>query len=183
MMKKSLRAALTFAAAALAWGVSASAQAGTVVVATLDYAPLSVTATAPVPSLGTWGLALMVLFLAVVAYRALRGRVDGRLLTPVLLAGALGAGGLAGHDLVAVANAMTLQTGAMTQAAGGTFNFGDSGMWEITNSSGVPQQVKVLTASESVAFDDPAPMSPQCTVNLVVTPGAKCYVYMRDFRD
>ena len=106
------------AAALLAWGVLPSAWAGVPVVpGAIVYAPLS--SAAPVPTLGEWSLTLMALLLAVVAYRVLRGRVNGRLMTPLLLTGGLAAAGLAGHDLVGLAQAVVPQV-QFSQAAGGS---------------------------------------------------------------
>ena len=159
------------AAALLAWGVLPSAWAGTVLPGTIVYAPLP--NAAAVPALGEWSLALMALLLVVVAYRVLRGRVNGRLLTPLLLTGGLTAAGLAGHDLVDLAMAVVPQA-QFNQAAGGSVSVG-FGETQITNSSGVPQYVKSMS-TYGCYFVVMAPGSPKCQVGTIGAPSGICYV-------
>ncbi len=159
-------------AALLAWGVLPSAWAGVPVVpGAIVYAPLS--SAAPVPTLGEWSLTLMALLLAVVAYRVLRGRVNGRLMTPLLLTGGLAAAGLAGHDLVGLAQAVVPQV-QFSQAAGGSVGVG-VGETQIINTSGVPQQVTSMSTQPGYSFVTP-PGSPQCQVGTPVAPSGICYV-------
>ena len=160
------------AAALLAWGVLPSAWAGVPVVpGAIVYAPLS--SAAPVPTLGEWSLTLMALLLAVVAYRVLRGRVNGRLMTPLLLTGGLAAAGLAGHDLVGLAQAVVPQV-QFSQAAGGSVGVG-VGETQIINTSGVPQQVTSMSTQPGYSFVTP-PGSPQCQVGTPVAPSGISYV-------
>jgi len=61
---------------------------------TLAYAPAATTTTST-PTLGAWMLLLLALLLAVVAYRVLRSRINGRQMGLFALAGSLVAGGAA----------------------------------------------------------------------------------------
>lgn len=145
---------------------------------TIDYEPLA--AATSVPTLGEWGLVLMALLVGVVAYRALRGRVNGRLLVHLLLGGGLVTGGLAGGDLVRSARAVSEGPSEvnMTQAGGGSVLVIDyDTVVKVNNVAGVPLRIKAMTPNaEYLHWGDPSPSSPQCTVGLVVPAGGACYV-------
>lgn len=142
----------------------------------IDYGPIS---GANVPALGEWTLALMGLLLAVVAYRALRGRVNGRLLSNLILVGGAVAAAASGHDLIREAQAIVeLNDYDMSSPSGGTVT-GYS--WaRLTNSSGMPLRIKAIHPNRGSNIQSPPPDdgagSPECTVNSVVAPNAKCTV-------
>lgn len=142
---------------------------------TLTYAPAATTTTSA-PTLGAWTLLLLALLLAVVAYRVLRSRVNGRQMGLFALAGSLVAGGAASGDLIRVAHA-AIPSVSMSSATGGTANLG-SGIQQVINTSGVPQQVTVLTiTSNGDTFINPGgSYVPQCIVGTVVAAGGSCYV-------
>ena len=154
-------------------GNVSTAWAGVSFAGAVDYAPL---AAASAPALGGQMLMLLALLFAVVAYRTLRGRVGGRLLGHLLLGTGIVAGAAAGGDLIRSANAV-IPSGSMNMAAGGTVNVG-LGLTQLTNTSGVPQQVKALRAlAPNASWINPGPSyTPQCTVGMVVAAGGTCYV-------
>jgi hypothetical protein len=143
--------------------------------AVLTYAPAATTTTST-PTLGGWMLLLLALLLAVVAYRVLRSRVNGRQMGLFALAGSLVAGGAASGDLIEAAQAV-IPAVYMSSATGGTANLG-LGIQQVTNTSGVPQQVTALTiTTNGDAFINPGgSYTPQCVVGTVVAPGGSCYV-------
>lgn len=158
----------------LAW--APSAWAGTPG-GTIDYEPLA--AATSVPTLGEWGLVLMALLVAVVAYRALRGRVNGRLLVHLLLGGGLVTGGLAGGDLVKSARAVSAGPFEvkMTQASGGSVVVTDYGsVVKVSNDARVPLRIKARTIDEGFNWGNPSPSSPECKAGVVVPVGGACYV-------
>lgn len=141
--------------------------------AALTYAP----AATSTPTLGAWMLLLLALLLAVVAYRVLRSRVNGRQMGLFALAGSLAAGGAASGDLVRMAQATAIPQVFMSSATGGTAGLG-LGIQQVTNTSGVPQQVTALTITvNGDTFINPGGgYTPQCVVGIVVAPGGSCYV-------
>lgn len=171
--------------AGLAWfGLVFNARAGTPINinGTIGYGPLDGGSVASVPTLGQWGLALLVLLASVVAYRALRGRVGGRLMAHLLLGGTLaaltwgGAGALRGAWAIVppvVVNLSAPSGGSVTVSPG---------VSQLSNNSGVVQQIKSMAInnaeSSTVHWDDPTPSSPQCQVGTTVQPGASCYVFL-----
>lgn len=177
MAKTGVRIALATAGATAIWCVAPSAWAGAPAGGAIGYGPLG--AAAAVPSLGAWSLLLMALLVAAVAYRALRGRANGRLMAHLLLAGGLAGMGLAGQDVIGIAKAVAGadHDAEFNQAGGGTV-YVQSGITKITNTSGVPQKVLSMNPSdEGFTFDDPGPdYTPECKVGLVVNPTADCYV-------
>ena len=140
---------------------------------TLAYAPAAPTST---PTLGAWMLLLLAFLLAVVAYRVLRSRVNGRRMGLFALAGSLIAGGAASGDLIRVAQAV-LPSYSMNNAAGGTINLGQ-GIQQVTNATAVPMQITNLTVTvPGGAFTNPGgSYIPQCVVGTVVAPGGSCYL-------
>lgn len=142
----------------------------------IDYGPVSV---ANVPALGEWTLALMGLLLAAVAYRALRGRVNGRLLSNLILAGGAAAAVVSGHGLIREAQAIVeLNDYDMPSPSGGTVA-GYS--WaRLSNSAGVPLRIKAIRPYRGSDIQSPPPDdgagTPECTVNSVVAPSARCTV-------
>lgn len=139
----------------------------------IDYGPVTSTS---VPTLGEWTLALLALLMAVVAYRALRGRVNGRLLSNLILAGGAAAAAVAGHGLIKEAEAVAADEQNMSSASGGTV----SGHYlvRLTNTSGVLLKIKAIRPNEGVSVLSPGEdYLPECTVNATVAPGAKCSVY------
>ena len=115
------------------------------------------------------------LLLVAMAYRALRRRAHGQLLAQLLLVGDLVAGLLTGGDVLRPAMAEML-TASFSAASGGTVDVG-FGVTQVSNTSGVAQQIKALRATtEGGQWIDPAPESPRCTVGLVVPVGGTCFV-------
>ena len=164
-----------FALASIAiLGMTSSAWAGSS--GTLSYAP-SAAATAATPILGTWTLLLLAMLLAVIAYRVLKTRVGGRQLGLFALAGSLIAGGAASGDLIRLAQATPVPVLDMSSATGGTVNLG-VGIQQLTNTSGVPQQVTnlVVTTNGDTFVSPGGSYTPQCIVGLVVAPSGSCYV-------
>ena len=166
-----------------AWlGGASSAWAGGPI-GTIDYAPLGAGGVATVPTLGEWALALMVLLLGVLAYRALRGRVNGRLMAQMLLGGGLLAGGLAGEGWLRPVEAGTapppppeVQVVELTQAGGGSASVTQTGIWEVRNTSGVAQRITGLNTDGGGAWESPLPLSPECTVGLVLPAAGSCFI-------
>lgn len=146
---------------------------------TLVYAPFAGAATTTsTPMLGTWMLLLLAALLAVVAYRVLRTRVSGRHLGLFALAGSLIAGGAASGNLIRVAQAAIPQV-SLSSATGGTAAI-IVGIQQVTNTSGVPQQITSLTAVNGYTYISPGgSYVPQCVVGTVVAPGGSCYVNLQ----
>lgn len=170
----SLRGASIALALSLA---SSGVWAGIPTGASVDYAPLP--NAAAVPTLGEWTLILMALLMSVVAYRALRGRVNGRILSNTALITGTLAATLAGHGLVKeVEAAMGYQDYEMSIRTGGTID--GINMMKLINTSGVPQQIKAirLTGPYPVRVP-PQDEAPECNVNLVVAPGNNCYMIVQ----
>ena len=142
---------------------------------TLTYAPAA--ATTSTPTLGAWTLLLLAILLAVIAYRVLRSRVNGRQLGHLALIGSLVAGGAASGDLIRLAHAVAIPVVSMSSATGGTAALG-LGIQQVTNTSGVPQQVTNLTVNTNGdSFVNPGgTYTPQCVVGTVVAPSASCYL-------
>lgn len=144
----------------------------------IDYAPL-VNSVAAVPTLGEWMLVLMALLLAVVAYRGLRGRVNGRLLSNLTLVGGALAAAAAGHGLIQEAKAIAADLENMSSPSGGTVAVSD---WtQLTNTSGVPLKITAIRPNQDSVVSSPPPVSPECTVNLVVSPGSTCNIHFVTF--
>ncbi|MEZ5606691.1 MAG: midcut-by-XrtH protein [Burkholderiaceae bacterium] len=174
MRIKAYRGAAFVAAWALL-GAAPQAWAGVAIYGTIDYEPLSV---ATVPTLSQWALVAMGLLLAVLAYRALRGRIHGRLLTHLLLGGGLAAaGGWAGTGGVPSAQAAppVEDTVALSQASGGTANITVLGVSEVENTSAVALRIKALNSTAQWINPEPG-HAPQCVVGMVLQPGGTCYV-------
>ena len=104
---------------------------------------------------------------------ALNNHISGTVLAGLALTGGLTAAGLAGHDLVGLAQAVVPQA-QFNQAAGGSVGVG-VGETQIINTSGVPQQVKSMSTQAGYSFVVP-PSSPQCQVGTTVAPSGICYV-------
>lgn len=136
----------------------------------IDYAPLA----SSVPTLGAWTLLMLALLVAAVAYRVLRGRVNGRLLSNLFVVGGVAAAGVAGHDLVQRAEAISADPVNLSSSSGGSVS---GNRWvQATNTSGVPQQIKAIRPNADWVLVIEAPEEPQCQVGTVVQPGAKCNV-------
>ena len=152
-----------------------AAWAGVPVGGTIEYEPLTANVAA-VPSLSEWMLVLLGLLLAVMAYRALRGRVNGRLLSNLTLAGGALAAAAAGHGLIQEVRATPAANEQnMSSASGGTVE--TTAYWtRLTNTSGVPLKIKAIRPNEWSHVVSPPPEAPECTVNFVVSPGNTCNV-------
>jgi len=176
MTRHFLRRGLAAAGALATWGLAPSVWAGTPT-GIIDYGPLS--AASSVPTLGEWSLLLLALLVAVVAYRALRGRVNGRLLTHLLLGGGLLAGGLIGGHWVQSVQAKGVATLSMDQAGGGTVEVTDTNVAvPVMNTSGVAQKITGMRlTSESLSWGNPDE-TPRCDIGVVVQAGATCYVML-----
>ena len=160
--------------AAFGLAVGGLAHAGIPPGGAIDYAPLA----AAVPSLGEWSLCLLALLLAVVAYRVLRGRFGGRLMSNLLIVGAAVAAGFAGDGVVREAQALVEADDVnMSSATGGTVN---GVYWtRLTNTSGVPLRITGIRPNNGVFVYSPPPATPECTVGTVVNPSAHCDVEFR----
>lgn len=180
MTRSSVR--IGFVAAAsnlLLWGVAPSAWAGSPIPAYIDYGPLAPTS---VPTLGQWALLLLALLLGVIAYRTLRGRTNGRLLTPLLLGGALVAWAVAGGGGLRSAQADDWREIYLSQAAGGSEPT-EYNHTKVLNTSGVAQQIKALRiVREDIYWGVPS-SSPPCTVGLVLQPNSFCYLVLIEVND
>ena len=171
-LKIGTRASLVVLPALL--GAAPAAWAGGPIPAYIDYGPL---APSSVPTLGQWALFLMALLIGVVAYRALRGRVNGRLLAHLLLGGGVLAGSVAGGDWLRSAQADAVEV-ALSQAAGGSqpleYVEGDV---KVINASPVAQQIKALRiVVEGLRWEAPS-SSPRCMAGLTtLQPNGFCYV-------
>lgn len=140
----------------------------------IDYGPLS-TGVAAVPSLSEWMLVLLGLLLAVVAYRALRGRVNGRLLSNLTLAGGALAATVAGHGVIQDAQAdLVADEQNMSSPSGGTVT--GTNWVQLTNTSGVPLKIKAVRPNEGFRVVSP-PELPECDVDVIVLPGNKCNIH------
>lgn len=145
----------------------------------IDYGPIA-SSVAAVPTLGEWMLVLMALLLAVVAYRGLRGRVNGRLLSNLTLVGGALAAAAAGHGLVQEAKAIVADQENMSSPSGGTVVA--SNWTQLTNTAGVPLKIIAIRPNPGSVVNSPPPESPECTVGYVVTPSNKCNIeFMPDF--
>ena len=157
-------------------GMTSSAWAG--FSGTLSYAPsAAAAATASTPILGTWTLLLLAALLAVIAYRVLKTRVGARQFGLFAVAGSLIAGGAASGDLIRLAHATSVPVLDMSSATGGTVDL-IVGIQQLTNTSGVPQQVTnlVVTVNGDTYVNPGGSYTPQCIVGLVVASGGSCYV-------
>lgn len=137
----------------------------------IDYAPVAATA---VPTLAEWSLALLALLVAAVAYRVLRGRVGGRLMSNLLMAGAAAVAAFSGHGLMRHAEAIAANDQEMSSPTGGSIT--GSGWTRLTNTSGVAQRITSVQPVGAYSIKSPPPESPECLVGTVVAPGAKCNV-------
>lgn len=178
MKRNPLRIGLVLGGALLALGMAPNAWAG-FVGGVIDYGPLAMATS--VPTLGEWSLVLMVLLVMVVAYRALRGRVNGRLLTHLLLGGGLAAGGLASGNWIPSVEADSTPEISLTSNSGGSVdvtNFNEP--VRVTNGTPVQQQIKALrTMVEGVEWVDPDGLSPRCQVGTVLPAEGSCYVKLQ----
>lgn len=141
----------------------------------IDYEPLTANVAA-VPSLSEWMLLLLALLLAVVAFRALRGRVNGRLMSNLTLVGGAMVAAAAGHGLIQEVRATpTIIDFNMPSASGGRVE-ATGYLIRLTNTSGVPLKIKDVQPNDSSRIAPSPPESPECTKNLTVLPGNKCNV-------
>ena len=143
----------------------------------IDYGPLAVSA---VPTLGETMLAALVLLLMAAAYRSLRGRVNGRVLSSLLVVGAATVLGLTGGQMMQRAQAIIQLSAELSQAGGGSVSV-QEGETEVVNTSGVPQQIRALRVVDPQNpllwhWLEPLSGTPQCVVGQVLAPAGKCYV-------
>ncbi|MBH1964981.1 MAG: midcut-by-XrtH protein [Comamonadaceae bacterium] len=138
----------------------------------IEYGPGPVSTA--VPTLGEWTMVLLALLVSVVAYRALRGRVNGRLLSNLALAGGALAATVAGHGLIGKAEAIveTPTELNLMSAGGGSVN---APYWSrLINTSSVPLQIKVITPGYWMTAPLPEGALPRCNVGTVLQPNGKC---------
>ncbi len=181
--------ARTFAAlpaVALAAAASPAAWAqGQPPVGTITYALLAASNAQPVPSLAQWGVVLLSLLMAPVAWRVARHRMAClALLGPGLLGAAL----LAAAAWSGQAQALPAPLGdvPLDNAAGGTADipyhaaldtaFADyMYQYEVGNGSG--QTVRITGITLTAGHTNRNPMdTPRCTVGLVLAPNETCYL-------
>ncbi|MFD1711597.1 midcut-by-XrtH protein [Ottowia sp. GY511] len=173
MTTLSIRNAVRCSAAAAMLGAGTLAHAGTIVPpgGTIDYAPLA----AAVPTLGQWSLALIVLLVVAVAYRVLRGRVGGKLMSNLLILGGAAVATFTGHGVVREAAAIAAQDVSMSSTTGGSVT---GNYWlRATNGTAVTLKITDIRPNEGVTIESPPPEVPECTVGAQVTPGNKCSVH------
>ncbi len=152
----------------------------------VTYLPAA-TATTAIPTLSEWGLIGLSLLLAVVAVYALRAGKGAKPLAAVMLAsslalGAIGSGNLVGEAQAAgVTNASCPVDGQlcyMTVASGGTVTVETvNSDVAVINNTGVAQTITGVVELTSWDHIYPTVLTPQCTVSLVLQPGATCYIY------
>ena len=158
---------------ALLGSVSSWAQSGP---GGITYAPVE---SQGIPTLSEWGLLATALLLAVLAYRLLRGRLGGRPLASVVLAGALGLALAGGGLQLQSAEAQSESEIALSLPGGGLATITDEGEWLVRNTSGVAQSIVAMTAADGFAFQPPEG-TPACAVGMVLTPGAICYLVLEE---
>lgn len=139
---------------------------------TIEYTPTG-TPTA-VPAMGGWMLALLVMLLAIVAYRVARARINGRMLSNLLLVGGIAAAGLAGNGVLQQARAIAAIDVNLSITSGGSVH--GTNWTRADNTSGVPMQINAITPDPGVMVKSPPPANPECTVGTVVPPGSNCNV-------
>ena len=139
----------------------------------IDYGPAAVSA---VPTLGEWALVALLLALMALAYRQLRGRVNGRVLSSLLVVGATAVLALSGSPLMRVAQAILMDV-SLNQAGGGTVDV-RAGVSKLTNTSGVTQTIRAMRVLLPGYQWLEYPGYPQCVVGLVLAPGASCHVVL-----
>ena len=154
---------------ALLGSVSSWAQSGP---GGITYAPVE---SQGIPTLSEWGLLATALLLAVLAYRLLRGRLGGRPLASVVLAGALGLALAGGGLQLQSAQAQSEVEIALSLPGGGQAMIPDDGVWLVRNTSGVAQSIVALSAADGFNFES-YEGSPRCEVAMVLAPGATCYI-------
>ena len=125
-----------------------------------------------------YGAALVLLLMAA-AYRSLRGRVNGRVLSSLLVVGAATVLGLTGGQMMQRAQAVAFSA-QLSQAGGGSVSV-EEGETEVVNTSGVPQQIRALRVVDPQNpllwhWLEPLSGTPQCVVGQVLAPAGKCYV-------
>ncbi|GAD22663.1 midcut-by-XrtH protein [Acidovorax sp. MR-S7] len=177
-----LRSAAALLAATACCAPAAWAQAQPPV-GTITYALAG--AAQPVPTLTQWGVLLLSLLLAPLAWRAARGRLTCLALAgPGLLAAAL----LLAAGWSERAQALPLAMGdvLLDNPAGGSADipyhvaldtpFADfMYQYEVGNATGQPLRITGITLTP--AHTDRAPMdTPRCTAGLVLAPGEGCYL-------
>jgi len=134
-------------------------------VVTVTYAPA---ATANVPTLSEWTLLALAALIAVISYRHLRNRLNGRPLAALFLAGAAGVLALVAGRVGDQALAINLSP--MTVQGGGSIplNCGDSG--DLFNNTSVNMKVTSVTSV------NPYTVSGTCTNLPTVLPNAACSI-------
>ncbi len=148
-----------------------AAQAGAIPGGAIDYAAADV---AGVPALSEWSLALAALLVAALAYRVLRGRVGGRLMSNLLIVGGAVAAAFTGHGVIREAEAISPTDIPLSSTTGGTVL---GNYWvRLTNTSGIAQKIVDIRANRGVVIESPPPEAPECTIGAMIAPGGKCNV-------
>lgn len=158
-----------------AWMAAAAAHAQDNAYVLVDYGPLSDGVSA-VPTLSEWMLLGTGLLLALVAWRALRSRVNGRLLSNLVLVGAAAVLSWWGAPLVGKAMAASYPTVSMTSPSGGTVTVKQ--LSQITNATGVSQVIRAIRPVYGAIAIPPADATqrPVCSVGLVMAPAGVCFL-------
>ncbi|AVT11739.1 midcut-by-XrtH protein [Paracidovorax avenae] len=149
---------------------SALAQQVNVLPILITYGPPAAT---PVPTLSQWGIALLSLALGLMIYRSLRKAGNGRPIAGMLLAGALalsmgGAGGWIGKSFAAPSGVQLAQPG------GGIVGV-DAGLFTVSNTSGVTQQITKITVQNGytrLSINNGFPA--ECVVGTILPAGGTC---------
>ena len=156
-----------------------SAWAGFANGAVIVYAPAAASGavgTASIPTLSEWGMIATAVLVAVMAYRSLRGRLGGKTVASVLLAGVITMAGSQQPGLIRTARAVPVQT-ELSNPAGGMADvqFLTGADVPVVNTSGVAQRIVSVTPQPPYPITQPAG-SPRCVANLQLAPNATCYV-------
>ncbi|MBV5291590.1 MAG: midcut-by-XrtH protein [Curvibacter lanceolatus] len=133
--------------------------------ASLTYAP----ATASVPTLSEWTLLALMALVAMISYRHLRVRLQGRPLAAVFLAGAAGvlavSAGYVGEQAMAIP-----APGSMTLPAGGTINLVCGSNGNVVNTTSITMAVTAVNRGTNVTTTG------TCTSLPTMAPAASCSI-------
>lgn len=119
------------------------------------------TGPASVPTLSEWGMAIMVLILAGLAYRTLRQSKFGGTPLALLVGTVIFAAGVAGDGMIARASSSNISL-----FGPGTYTLGD-GVYKLTNASNGPLTVQSMSSNNYAEGN-------QCVVGGTLTAGQWC---------
>jgi len=134
--------------------------------ASLTYAP----ATASVPTLSEWTLLALTALVAMISYRHLRVRLQGRPLAAVFLAATAGVLALTAGYVGEQAMALPASPGPMTLPAGGTINLSCGANGNVVNNTSVTMAVTAVNRGTDVITTG------SCTGLPTMAPTASCSI-------